>query len=198
MRFRPCWKACDFGTLDGREVLWGATDQSWHARKSTRGCWWNSLGRCLQGSCKSHWDASWGAGVNLLGNRPQGCLWHSMGSKPYWMSCTHTASRPPRMLGERMEKSTPIRKRSPFLLQWPCSALYWQNLTEAEIYLQGPPPVPQSRPTRVDLELRNNKLITDKRCKLFDIKPAIPAFLCLLFSWFIFFHSLTFNLCLHI
>lgn len=126
----------------------------------------------------SHQNASWGAGVSLPRSHWPGCHDSQWGVST--TRCpTHTllaTTCPGRKEGE---KSTPIRKRSPFFLQWPCSTLYWQNLPEAAKvkYLQGPPPVLQSRPRRMDLELISNKLITGDRCSLFDIKSASPAFL---------------------
>ena len=93
----------------------------------------------------------------------------------------HTPCWPPQAPGER-RKTTPSRESSPFFLQWPCSALYWQNLPKvAKVkYLQGPPPAPQSRPRRMDLELISNKLITGNRCSLTLNQPVQPF--CLLFA----------------
>lgn len=87
------------------------------------------------------------------------------------------------------------QERSLFFLQRPCSALYWQNLTAgAKVKcLRGPPSVSQYRPRRMDLELRNNKLVTGERCNLFDNKTTSPAFFCLLFARLIFLYPLTFS-----
>lgn len=97
--------------------------------------------------------------------------------------------------GREQEANTPIRERSLFLLQWPCSALYWQNLTEAAKAnsLQGQPPTLHSWPRKMNLEIRNNKLTTGKRCNLLDIKSTSPASLHLLFAWFIFLYALTYK-----
>lgn len=128
-----------------------------------------------------------------LGKAATRCHWHSMGSEHQctWHAATAATTCPGRKEGE---KHTPTG-RSPFLLQWPCSALCRQNLTGSEgAYLSV---ALQSRPRRMDLELRNNKLIAGKRCNSFNIKSTSPAFSCLPFTWFYLFPS-TFNLSMYL
>lgn len=56
------------------------------------------------------------------------------------------------------------RDRSPFLLQYPSSALYWQSLTscqlEKEKYLEGPGPFSRVWQERVNWVMRGDKLVT--------------------------------------
>lgn len=219
---------CAFGTLDGGEVLWGATDRN--AGKNTLGCWWNSLGnywlryhwdsleslclshllksgkmqefrcvwnslrRCPWGTWESHGKITWVVGVNLLRSHSRGCRWHSMSRGHHRRSCTHTADHHMPQI-ERTKAHPSHWEEKPFLLGMTlqCPLLTKLNKVAKVKCLQGPPPVPQNRPSRIDLELRKINWLTGKRCNLFDMETISPAFFCLLFAWLIFFHPLTFH-----
>lgn len=112
------------------------------------GCFWNSPRRYLWGTCRGLWIASSDAGVSLLRSHRQGCRWKSLRSGHHGGPAPTLDHHRPRGEGE----NAAIWERRLYLLQWPYSALYWQNVTEpAKVKcLQGPPLTSQSRPRRMD------------------------------------------------
>ena len=114
---------------------------------------------------------------------------HSSKASILWCSAFFTVqlSYPYMTTGEG--KNTPIWERRLYLLQWPYSALYWQNITEpAKVkYLLL---TSQSRPRGWigDKKQKNYLLARVAICLIWD--QASQVTLNLWFSWFIFFCTL--------
>lgn len=151
-------------------------------------CFWNSLRRYLWGTCRSLWIASSDAGVNLLRSHPQGCHWKSLRSERHGGPTRTVDHHVPRGEG----KNTPIWERSLYLLKWPYSALYWQNVTEPAKVKYLPLTSQTGQGGSIGHKKQKNYLLAKGAiCLIWD--QASQFTLYLRFAWFIFFCTLNYD-----